>query len=96
MILSKRREDIVRIGLVKIDVEGAEKEVLEGGRETFKNKVDNVFVEISPHRHAARSTEHMVDIFTFFKECGFIFIDKYGDYFFSKEPLLLKRHFRTY
>ena len=36
-----RRENIQKIDLCKIDVEGVEQEVLEGGRETFQHKISN-------------------------------------------------------
>lgn len=86
-------QNIKHIDFIKIDVEGVEKEVLQGGRETFKNIVDNVFVEILPARKGINSKDFL-DIFSFFYETGFTFIGCYGDYFFSKEKGLLKDIFK--
>lgn len=91
-----RGENLDRIDLIKIDVEGAEIDVLEGGREAFKNKIDNVFIEISPHRFFPRSTAHMISVFNFLNACGFIFVDKYEDFFFSKDKTLLKEYFGSW
>ncbi len=87
-----REQKIKHIDFIKIDVEGVEKEVLEGGKETFQNKIDNVFIEISPLRKGLHSRDHL-DIFQFLYERGFTFIGSYGDYFFSKDKNLLKKYF---
>ncbi len=87
-----REENINRIDFMKIDVEGAEKLVLQGGEETFKNKVDNIFIEISSFRHGVHSPAY-IEIFRFMHDCGFTFIDKIGDYFFSKDEALLREYF---
>lgn len=87
-----REENIKSIDLVKIDVEGAEKLVLEGAKEVFKNKVNNVFIEISAYRHGIHSAAH-IETFQYMYDCGFTFINKYGDYFFSKDEDFLKHHF---
>lgn len=94
----KNLDDVVaankidRIDLIKIDVEGAEKGVLEGGYNTFQNKVDNIFIEIDPWRKDPRSADH-IDVFKFLHDAGFTFIGVYGDYFFSKDKDVLKRYF---
>lgn len=87
-----KQQKIEHIDLIKIDVEGVEKEVLEGGKDTFKDRIDNVFIEISPLRRGPHSRDY-VDIFKFLYKSGFSFIGHYGDYFFSKDNSLLKRYF---
>lgn len=87
-----KQNNISHVDLIKIDVEGVEKEVLEGGKEAFKNKIDNVFIEISSLRKDPYSKEY-IEIFKFFHELNFIFIGCYGDYFFSKDRGILRRYF---
>ncbi|MGQ9628038.1 MAG: FkbM family methyltransferase [Anaerolineae bacterium] len=65
---------IDRIDIVKIDVEGTELEVIEGGRETFKNKVDNVLIELSFLRRN-RESPYWVEICKLLYDLGFMLID---------------------
>lgn len=71
-----RMDDFVRdsgvehIDLVKIDVEGVENEVLLGGRETFRNMVDTVILEISFVRHERAEANH-VQLFQTMHDLGF-------------------------
>ncbi len=84
---------IAHIDFMKIDVEGVEKELLEGGSETLRSLVDNVYIEISPLRKGPNNGDH-VQVFQFFQESGFTFIGYYGDYFFSKDKMLLEKYFK--
>jgi FkbM family methyltransferase len=84
--------NISNIGLIKIDVEGVEKEVFEGGLETLK-KVDNVYVEISPLRKGAHSRDY-IDLFNILYEAGFTFMGVYGDYWFSRDSEILGKYFK--
>jgi len=86
------QENIRHVDFIKIDVEGVEKEILEGGRKSF-TKIDNVFIEILPTRRGIHSS-HFSDIFHFFYESGFTFMGCHGDYFFSKDNDVLKRRFK--
>ncbi len=86
--------NIHHIDFLKIDVEGVEKELLEGGSETLRNMVDNVFIEISSLRQGPHSADY-IEVFKFFHERGFTFMGCYGDYFFSKDRFLLEKYFRT-
>jgi FkbM family methyltransferase len=67
---------IDRIDIVKIDVEGTELEVIEGGRETFRNKVDNVFVELSLLRRN-RESPYCTEICKLLYDLGFMLINLY-------------------
>lgn len=67
---------IGKIDVVKIDVEGVEREVIEGGRETLKNQVDNVLVELSLLRRN-RESEYWLDICYDLQELGFMLINLY-------------------
>jgi FkbM family methyltransferase len=64
------REKIEHIDLVKIDVEGVEKQVLLGGKKTFSTKVDAVLMEISFIRHH-RETGEYIELFKLMHELGF-------------------------
>jgi hypothetical protein len=69
-------KSIDRIDIVKIDVEGTELEVIEGGTETFKNKVDNVFIELSFVRRN-RESPYWVQICKLLYDLGFMLINVY-------------------
>ncbi|MBT9132721.1 MAG: 2-O-methyltransferase NoeI [candidate division WS2 bacterium] len=69
-------KNIDKIDIIKIDVEGVEKEVIEGGSETFKNKVDYVFVELSFLRRN-RESGYWVEICRSLYELGFMLINVY-------------------
>ena len=84
----RRLDDVIKelnvshIDFLKIDVEGVEKEVLEGAEKTLK-VTDNVFVEISPLRKGLHSHDY-IDAFELLHRAGFSFEGVYGDYFFTK------------
>jgi len=72
---------ITHIDFMKIDVEGVEKEMLEGGRHMLPH-VDNVFVEISPHRKGF--SHDYIDVFEQLHAAGFTFMGMFGDFFFTR------------
>jgi FkbM family methyltransferase len=57
--------------VVKIDVEGSEVSVLEGGTEFFKNRVGTVIIEVSLMRDASLQEQSINKIFDFMKSSGF-------------------------
>ena len=65
-----KENNIKHIDLVKIDVEGVEKQVLLGGREAFTNIIDTVLIEISFVRTPRRSGEY-IELFKLMHEFGF-------------------------
>ncbi|TDB37600.1 MAG: FkbM family methyltransferase [Actinobacteria bacterium] len=65
-----RDEGIGHIDLVKIDVEGVENEVLLGGTETFRTKVDVVIMEVSFVRHERTEGTH-IRLFQTMHDLGF-------------------------
>ncbi len=75
-IKMKKLDDIKienKIGLIKIDVEGHEKNVLQGGLETVKNNMPILLVEIE-ERHTKTP---VIDIIKFIKSIGYrAFISK--------------------
>jgi FkbM family methyltransferase len=80
-----------RIDLLKIDVEGLEKEVLEGAKAVL-DRIENIFVEISPLRKGCHSSAH-IDVFDMLHEKGLSFLGVWGDYWFSKDPAILAWYF---
>jgi len=64
------QHDIKHIDLVKIDVEGVEKQILLGGPQTFANKVDTVIMEISFVRNPRESGE-FIKLFQLMHDYGF-------------------------
>lgn len=69
-------KSIDRIDIMKIDVEGVELEVIEGGWETLKNKVDNLFIELSFVRRN-REAPYWVQICKLLYDLGFALINIY-------------------
>ncbi len=65
-----KQNQIRHIDFLKIDVEGVEKQVLIGGKETFSNRVDTVIMEISLVRHTRESGE-FIQLFQLMHEYGF-------------------------
>jgi len=63
-------QGIKHIDLVKIDVEGVERQVLLGGRDTFTTKVDTVLMEISFVKHP-RATGEYINLLQLMHEYGF-------------------------
>lgn len=57
------------VDLIKIDVEGHELEVLEGGLETIRRESPTLLIEIEQRHHAART---IYDIFDFVLKLGYI------------------------
>lgn len=88
-VIVKRLDDFIaehkigKIEFMKIDVEGVEKEVIEGGLLTMKNLVDNLYVEIQPAFKGYRNPDY-IKVFQYLYDCGFGFIGVFEDYFFSK------------
>lgn len=64
------QHNLTHIDLVKIDVEGVEKEVLLGGEHTFRNAVDIVILEISFIRKSRTNAEYL-EILKLMHEFGF-------------------------
>ena len=64
------RQGLGRIDLVKIDVEGVERQILEGGRKTLASMVDAVIMEMSFVRHSREEAE-FIKLFTLMHELGF-------------------------
>ena len=85
-------QDVPIIDLVKIDVEGVEKEVLAGAAGTLAQKILNVIVEISPLRKGAHSNDH-IEVFRRMHDAGFTFVGCDDDYFFTKDPAVLSRYY---
>lgn len=65
-----REQGIEHIDLVKIDVEGVEQQILKGGPETFRTKVDSVIMEISFVRNARGNGEY-IRLFQIMHDYGF-------------------------
>lgn len=75
----KRLDDfqIDKIGFMKIDVEGFEMQVLEGGIKTIKRNMPNMLIEIEQRHHKEKDIN---DIFKFIKDIGY-----YGYFFKNKK-----------
>ena len=67
------RNNIENIDLLKIDVEGVDKEVLEGAYKTLKDKVENI-IEIC-FIYKGRDSKAEIEVFNLLYECGFVLVD---------------------
>jgi len=64
-----------RFDIVKIDVEGHEQKVLAGGAEFFRTSADVVIIEMALMRDQVPTEQGMFEIFRFFHEAGFYFVN---------------------
>lgn len=60
-----------KFDIVKIDVEGHELSVLQGGKNFFSSNVDVIIIEISLMRDPSWNEQAIFDIFAFLKDAGF-------------------------
>lgn len=94
-ITLSRLDDIVaklpaqKIDVMKIDVEGHELKVLQGGRAFIQRNVDTVIVEISLMRDASWSQQAVFDIFALMKELGFALLNVFDLHHASQANLLV-------
>lgn len=79
------------VDLLKVDVEGVEREVLEGAGRAL-TAVENVFVELSPLRRGPHARDHLA-VLTLLHDAGFTLMGHYGDYWFSKDPDVIRDWF---
>ena len=73
------------IDFMKIDVEGVEREVLEGGKHTLARAVRNLYIEIEPLRRGVHSPDYL-RVFAYLHDAGFSLVGALdeNDFFFSK------------
>lgn len=72
------------VDFAKIDVEGAELGVLQGGPESFTKVIRSTYIEIQPACFGYYKRNH-IEIFDILQTSGFGYAGVYGDdYFFSK------------
>ena len=65
------------IDILKIDVEGHELQVLNGGENTIKNNVDTIFIEAALQRDASWEEQHFLNIFNVLENWGFRLVNIY-------------------
>jgi len=77
------------IDLMKIDVEGFELNVLQGGFNFISNNVDVIMLELAPYRSDDLTNNFVNNIFEFMKAAGFTLINVYDVAPISGHPNLL-------
>lgn len=86
-----RLDDVVKelgvqkIDFMKIDVEGSEKELMAGGRNTFADKIDNLFIEINPLYYKGERGHFYLDVLEAIYRAGFSWVGIFGDFLFTKD-----------
>jgi FkbM family methyltransferase len=78
-----------RIDIMKIDVEGHELNVLNGGLSFIANNVDIVIIEISLMRDKSVNKQSLFDIFAFFNKIDFYFINAIDLNYVEDKPIQL-------
>jgi FkbM family methyltransferase len=78
-----------KIDIMKIDVEGHELKVLQGGREFLRHNVDMVIVEIAMMRDASFAQQAVYEIFALMKELGFALVNVFDLHHDPHSDLLL-------
>ena len=87
----RRLDDVVKelsiqkIDFMKVDVQGWEKEVIEGGKATFGEKVENLFIEIVPVYYNGGREHFYIDVLEALYGAGFSWAGVFGDFFFTKK-----------
>lgn len=77
------------IDVMKIDVEGHELKVLQGGRDFIQRNVDTIIIEIAMMRDASGAEQAVFDIFALMKELGFALLNVFDLYHANQSDLLL-------
>lgn len=78
-----------KIDIMKIDVEGHELQVLQGGETFIQNRVDTIIVEIALSRDASWGQQSVFEIFALMKRLGFCLINVMDLYHSQQTDLLL-------
>ena len=78
-----------KIDIMKIDVEGFELNVLQGGFNFVKDNVDIIMIEVAPYRFDDMTSNYVSNIFEFMKSAGFSLINIYDLEPISGHPNLL-------
>lgn len=78
-----------KIDIMKIDVEGHELKVLQGGRDFIQRNVDTVIIEISMMRDASWSQQAVFDIFALMKDLGFALLNVFDLHHAKQSNMLL-------
>jgi|APSaa5957512535_1039671.scaffolds.fasta_scaffold83734_2 FkbM family methyltransferase len=77
------------IDIMKIDVEGFELNVLNGGREFIAEHVDVIIIEISLMRDVSWEKQSVFDIFAFMKEAGFCLVNVFDVHHAENKSVML-------
>ncbi|MDC0975661.1 FkbM family methyltransferase [Alphaproteobacteria bacterium] len=77
------------IDIMKIDVEGFELNVLNGGRKFITKHVDVIIIEISLMRDVKLEKQSVFDIFAFMKDAGFCLVNVFDVHNAESKPIML-------
>ena len=77
------------IDIMKIDVEGFELNVLNGGRKFIAEHVDVIIIEISLMRDVAWEEQSVFDIFSIMKDAGFCLVNVFDVHHIEHKSVML-------
>jgi len=75
--------------IVKIDVEGHEINVLDGGTQFFRSSVDVVIVEVAMTRDPSIMDQSIFKLFAYFDEAGFSFVNLFDMHPTGRDDVML-------
>jgi len=78
-----------KIDIMKIDVEGFEQSVLDGGFKFISTSVDIIIIELAPYRNDLMQNNYVANIFAFMKSAGFTLINVFDVEHIKNHPNLL-------
>lgn len=77
-----------KIDIMKIDVEGHEYDVINGGKNFIQNNVDTIIVEASLMRDSSWERQSVVDVFSLLSEMGFRLINVFDLHYSENSNLM--------
>ena len=80
--------DLPRVDIMKIDVEGHEYDVIDGGRYFLRSQVDTILIEASLMRDLTWDRQSFIEVFSTLSDLGFRLINAYDLHYVEDASLM--------